>query len=222
MALSPHWRGHVFLFDRKDRPPMHAKAALRLLLVFVVLEGLLGPRLETLKILGVPLPPQGLRIAILMALALLLVRYLARIPFREIGFIPWREWSAAERSYFRQVVAIGSAVGLFLLGSRLQPAFFATALAWGFDQELVYRGILQTALVRRMGPVAGIALGNLLFTFGPLHFYYFFHKPLPVGMFAAIFAIGLFFAILFHRSRNLWIVAVFHGIGSAFILSAGT
>jgi membrane protease YdiL (CAAX protease family) len=37
-------------------------------------------------------------------------------------------------------------------------------------------------------------------------------------MFAAIFVIGLFFAVLFHRSGNLWIAAVFHGLGTAFIL----
>jgi membrane protease YdiL (CAAX protease family) len=41
-------------------------------------------------------------------------------------------------------------------------------------------------------------------------------------MFAAIFAMGLFFAVLFHRSGNLWIVATFHGIGTAFILSGET
>jgi membrane protease YdiL (CAAX protease family) len=71
-----------------------------------------------------------------------------------------------------------------------------------------------------MGAVAGIVIGNLLYTFGPLHFYYFFQVPVPVAMLAAIFAIGLFFAIVFHRSGNLWIVAVFHGLGGAFILSA--
>ena len=84
----------------------------------------------------------------------------------------------------------------------------------------MYRGILQTALVSRMGALAGILVGNLLYTFGPLHFHYFFHTALPVRMLGAIFAIGLFFAVLFHRSRNLWIVATFHGLGTAFILSA--
>jgi membrane protease YdiL (CAAX protease family) len=221
MNLSSHWRGHLLLFDRRDLPPaVGARAALRLLLIVVLLEGLIGPRFELLKILRLPDPPAWMRIAILLALALLLVRFAARISFRQAGFFPWREWGATEKSYFLQVVVIGSAAGFVLLGPRLQPAFFATALLWGFYQELIYRGILQTALVSRMGAVAGILVGNLLFTFGPLHFYYFFHTPLPVGMFAAIFAIGLFFAVLFHRSHNLWIVATFHGLGTAFILSA--
>jgi hypothetical protein len=39
-------------------------------------------------------------------------------------------------------------------------------------------------------------------------------------MLAAIFAIGLFFAVRFHRSGNPWNVATFHRLGSAFILSA--
>jgi membrane protease YdiL (CAAX protease family) len=220
MDLSSHWRGHLLLFDRKERRALDAKAALRLLIIFVFLEGLLGPRFELLKILGLPDPPAWLRIAILLVLALLLVRFFARISFRQLGFIPWREWSTTEKSYFLQVVVVGSAAGVVLLGSRLRPEFFATALVWGFYQELVYRGILQTALVSRMGAVAGILVGNLLFTFGPLHFYHFFQTSPAVGMFAAIFAIGLFFAVLFHRSGNLWIVATFHGLGTAFILSA--
>ena len=220
MDLSSHWRGHLLLFERRAFPAPEPKTALRLLLAFVVLEGLIGPRFELAKVLGLPQPPAALRIALLFVLALALVRFFARYPWRGLGFVPWREWSAVEKSYFLQVVAAGSVLGFALLGTRLQPAAFATLLAWGFYQELVYRGILQTALVSRMGPVAGILVGNLLFTFGPLHFYYFFQKPVPVGMLAAIFAIGLFFAIQFHRSRNLWIPATFHGLGTAFILGA--
>jgi membrane protease YdiL (CAAX protease family) len=218
MNAAPHWRGHLLLFERRESPPLAPRTALKLLVVFVVLEGLLGPRFELLKILGLAQPPAAARIAILMALALLAVRLFARVPLRSIGFVAWREWSTTEKSYFLQVVVIGSVVGTVLLGSKLQPLAFATALIWGFYQEVVYRGILQTALVRRMGAVAGILVGNLLFTFGPLHFYHFFQTPGWPVMFAAIFAIGLFFAALFHRSGNLWIAAVFHGLGTAFIL----
>lgn len=220
MDVSPHWRGHLLLFERRELPAVDAHAALRLLVVFVVLEGLLGPRFELLKVLGLAYPPPAVRIAFLMALALVAIRVFARVPLRSIGFVPWREWSATEKSYFLQVVVIGSVAGTVLLGSRLQPVAFATALIWGFYQEVVYRGILQTALVRRMGAIAGIIVGNLLFTFGPLHFYHFFQTPSWPLMFAAIFAIGLFFAALFHRSGNLWIAAVFHGLGTAFILGA--
>lgn len=82
MNLSSHWRGHLLLFERKERAAPDAKAALRLLIIFVVLEGLIGPRFELLRILGLPDPPAWLRIAILMVLALVLVRFLARISWR--------------------------------------------------------------------------------------------------------------------------------------------
>ncbi len=220
MSLSSHWRGHFLLFEPRERPPIDPKAALRLLVTYVLLEGLLGPRFELLKILGLPDPPALLRIAILLAAALLLVRYFARVSMHDIGLLPWREWTRTEKSYFVQVVVLVSVGGAILFGARLHPAFFVTCLVWGFYQELIYRGILQTALVRRLGAVAGVLVGNLLFTFGPLHFYYLLQTPPGFGMLAVIFAIGLFFAVLFHRSDNLWLVATFHAIGTAFVLSA--
>jgi membrane protease YdiL (CAAX protease family) len=36
-------------------------------------------------------------------------------------------------------------------------------------------------------------------------------------VFAGIFAIGLFFGLLFRSSGNLWMVAIFHGIGNSYI-----
>lgn len=39
-------------------------------------------------------------------------------------------------------------------------------------------------------------------------------------MFAAIFAIELFFGVSYLRSGNLWIVAIFHAIGNAYIVSS--
>lgn len=37
-------------------------------------------------------------------------------------------------------------------------------------------------------------------------------------MFAAIFAIGLFFGVLYRRSGNLWLPASFHAVGNAVIV----
>jgi membrane protease YdiL (CAAX protease family) len=77
--------------------------------------------------------------------------------------------------------------------------------------------MLQTELVRRWGPLTGILVSNLLYTFGPLHYYYLFSKAsLAVPMFASIFAVGLLFAIVFHRTGNLWIVAIMHAFGNAY------
>jgi membrane protease YdiL (CAAX protease family) len=41
-------------------------------------------------------------------------------------------------------------------------------------------------------------------------------------MLAAIFAIGMFFGVLFHRSGNLWIVGFFHGVGNWFAVGLTT
>ena len=95
---------------------------------------------------------------------------------------------------------------------------FVPYLFYGFYQEVVYRGMLQSELVRRWGALAGILAANVLYTFGPLHWNYW--SPVNLPMFAAIFAIGLFFGILFHRSGNLWIVAIMHGIGNAYIVGS--
>ena len=135
-----------------------------------------------------------------------------------------------EKSYFVQVVVIANVVFPLVFAARLQKVLaqpnavaiiatvFVPYLFYGFYQEVVYRGMLQSELVRRWRALAGIMVANLLYTFGPLHWNHF--SPINVPMFASIFAIGLFFGILFHRSDNLWIVAVIHGIGNAYIVTS--
>jgi uncharacterized protein len=227
--LSPHWRGHAFLFEKKGAPTYDASAGLRLLLIFVVLEGVIGPRLSMFRWLHFPLPPVWLRVPVLLVFALLLVRFVAGLNLSQIGLYWWREWSGTEKSYFVQVFLIANLVFAVLFADRLQMilsepsplrrvwAVFVPYFLWGFYQEVVYRGILQTELVRRWGPLRGILISNSLFTFGPLHFYHFSHTSLVLPMFAGIFAIGLFFSVLFWRSGNLWMVAIFHGIGNSYI-----
>jgi membrane protease YdiL (CAAX protease family) len=231
--LSIHWRGHVFLFNRKPAPTYDASAGVRLLLVFVLLEGVIGPRLSLFSLLRLPLPPFWIRIPVLIGFALLLVRFIAKVKLSDIGLYRWREWSGTEKSYFVQLLITSNVVFSLLLAERLRTIVAAPTgmrqvltvmlpyLLWGFYQELVYRGILQTELVRRWGPVIGIVVANTLFTFGPLHFYHFARTSPALPMFAGIFAIGLFFGVLFHRSGNLWMVAIAHGIGNAYIEGTG-
>jgi membrane protease YdiL (CAAX protease family) len=162
--------------------------------------------------------------------ALLSVRFVAGVKLSQIGFYPWRKWTASEKSYFLQLLVIANIVFPLLFAARLQAILaqpsalwtllnvFAPYLFFGFYQEVVYRGMVQSELVRRLGVLAGILVSNVLYTFGPLHWYYFF--PLRVPMFASVFAIGLFFGVLFRRSGNLWIVAIIHGIGNAYIVGS--
>jgi membrane protease YdiL (CAAX protease family) len=165
----------------------------------------------------------------LLGAALLLVRFFAGLALTRIGLYSWREWSRTEKSYFVQTLFIANVVFSILFADRLREILaeslwdrvwpvLATSFLWGFYQEVVYRGILQTELVRRMGSVRGILVGNVLFTFGPLHFYHFSQTSSALLMFAGIFAIGLYFAVLFQRSGNLWMVATFHGLGEAYVI----
>ena len=174
-----------------------------------------------------------MRIPVLLGLALLLTRFVARVKLSEIGLYPWREWSGTETSYFVQLLIIANVVFLLIFGHRLRTILaeptgmrhVLTAmlpyLLWGFYQELSYRGFLQSELVRRWGPVAGVLVANTFFTFGPLHFYHFAGRSAALPIFAGIFAIGLFFGVVFQRSGNLWIVAIAHGIGNFYIEGAG-
>jgi membrane protease YdiL (CAAX protease family) len=228
-GLIVHLQGHVLLFDQKPAPEYEASAGLRLLFVAVVLEAI---RLGMVRWFY-PRVPLLVLVPLLLACALLAIRFGAGVRLSEIGFKPWHEWNTIERSYFVQVLIIANVVFPLILSAPLQRTFahapvietiakvFVPYLFFGFYQEVIYRGMLQSELVRRWGAVIGILAANILYTFGPLHSYYFASRSsLALPMFAGIFAIGLFFGIVFRRSGNLWIVAVIHGIGNAYIVGS--
>lgn len=223
---SPHLRGHLLLFDRRPAQALSAPAGVRLLLAAALLEIV---RLAAVTWLypGVPL---WLLLPALVGLALLVVPGLAGVKLVHSGLRPWRDWTTTEKSYFLQVVVLANVVFPIVLGpsaNRTAPPgiawglwhVFVPYLFFGFYQELVYRGMVQRELVRRWGAPLGIFVANVLYTFGPLHWHYFASRAsLATPMFAAIFAIGLLFGVLYQRSGNLWIVAVFHAIGNAYIV----
>ena len=178
-----------------------------------------------------PSLPLWLLMPALLGLALLVVWNGVGLRLSQLGLRPWRDWTATEKSYFVQVVVIANVVFASVLAEPLGKRIAQRGLAWGllnvfgpylffgFYQELVYRGMVQSELVRRWGAPVGILVANVLYTFGPLHWYYFASPAsLAVPMFAAIFAIGLFFGVLYQRSGNLWIVGVMHAIGNAYVV----
>lgn len=174
--------------------------------------------------------PLGLEVAIYLLLALVSTRLLAKVTWEQIGFRRWGLWNATEKAYFIQVLVLVNVVFPLLFATRLRAALndpsvvwtvFVPYLVYGFYQEVLYRGLLQMELGRRFGATGGILISNTLYTFGPQHYQYFSSKPsIAVPMFAGILAIGLVFALIFHRSRNLWIVAVMHGFGNAYAVLA--
>lgn len=233
-GISPFFRGHLLLFDRRDPPAYSAATGVRLLALFVVLELVVGPRASVLTWLGLD-PPAWLRVPVLLAACIVAARLWARASLEDLGFIPWRKWTATEKLYFAQVVPLAVVIfgalysqplGVLRTHPEAWPAaatVAVVALLWGFYQELVYRGLLQTELTRRLGGAWGLLAANLVFTFGPLHFYHFTSgRPWPsiAMILGATFSIGLFFAFVFHRTRNLWLVGIFHGIGNVFIEGA--
>ena len=227
LGIGTHLRGHVFLFDGARRPAISAQAAARLLQAAAVLEGL---RIAVTRWLP-PSVPLWLWLPALLLLAVLAMPFFVGLPLSEIGLRPWREWTATEKSYFLQVLVLANVVFPLVLAGPIRNRLALPGVAWslgnvfvpylffGFYQEVVYRGMVQSALVRRWGASAGILVANLLYTFGPLHLST-FRAPAStaIPMFAGIFAIGLLFGIIYRRSGNLWIVAVFHAIGNAYIL----
>jgi membrane protease YdiL (CAAX protease family) len=225
-ALARHLKGHVLFFDAPETPGYGPATGLRMLLIFLLMEIVIGPRWGVFGLHPIPRLAGWIRILLTIVLTLALVTRFARLSPRQIGLRPWREWSVTERSYFVQVLVIANVVFGLIYAARLRAMFagswalgailLVTGLLWGLQQELTYRGILQTELVRRWGAVPGILISNLIFTFGPLHFYH-FQGPAPLPMFAAIFAIGLLFAMIFRRSGNLVIVGVLHGLGNFYI-----
>ncbi len=226
---SIHLRGHFLLFDGRPAPVYAPRAGTLLLLAATLLEVL---RLAAVRWL-LPPTPLWLLIALLLGFGLLLVPALAGVTLPQLGLRPWRDWSPTEKSYFLQVLVIANVVFPTVLAAPLAsqvgqagvPAIvwnvFVPYLLFGFYQELVYRGMLQVELVRRWGAPIGIVVANLLYTFGPLHWYYFASSASFAGpMFAAIFLIGLFFGVLYLRSGNLGIVATFHAIGNAYLVAS--
>ena len=204
MSVHPFFRGHLLLFEKRDGPAYSPATGLRLLVVFAVLELVVGPRLHGLAWLGIDVPGWA-RVPLLLAASLLAARFWAKASFEDIGFVPWRKWTPTEKLYFVQVVLLANAIFIALhaqlpglLGERpgmwgAVAAIVAVQFLWGFHQELTYRGILQTELARRWGRFAGPLAANALFTFGPLHFYHLTSAtswPSTAAILAATFAIG--------------------------------
>jgi membrane protease YdiL (CAAX protease family) len=228
-------RGQLFLFDRWPEVGYSSQQGLKLLSILIFLEGVVRPASTwAAKHYGFGHAPWWTLIQIpsLLGIALLLVTRVAQVPLSELGMRRWRIWSRTEKNFFPQIVAITLGVFFFAASSQIHMALktrslgeivcfaFVPSVIWGFYQEFLYRAVLQTELIRRFGTRIGILVGNLLFTFGPLHTYHFALSrgdPGHLAIFAGIFAIGLYFAVLYRFSGNLWIVGILHGLGDFFI-----
>lgn len=140
---------------------------------------------------------------------------------------PLKSWTRREYFYLLQVVPTASITFAFVFGEKINELIgqhglvgflvfnVLFGLVWGIYQEVTYRGLLQGVTVSKFGTVAGILIATLIFTFGPLHFSHYpglVEDPSRAMIFIPIFGIGLVFGIVYHRSGNIWLPAILHGL----------
>ena len=167
---------------------------------------------------------------ILIFLLGIAVKKFGKTKLSQIGIYSWQNWSKKNKwilfivtpivimifsfTFFSRTEILINHSELFAIGSIILLREFL----YGFYQEFLYRGILQTELVKRWGVWIGITVSNLVFTFGPEHFH--FYKSNLVG-FAFMFSLGLLFSFLYYRFKNLITIGIWHGIGNVFIDGLG-
>jgi membrane protease YdiL (CAAX protease family) len=91
-------------------------------------------------------------------------------------------------------------------GLELFANLFLIALLPALGEELVFRGVVQQQLMRRMGPWVAIVLGAAIFSF--IHFQ--FEGFLPRML------LGVLLGWLYWRSGNIWVPIGAHFVNNAF------
>ena len=101
-----------------------------------------------------------------------------------------------QRTFPRATIGTLDMIAGAVRGPGLIPVLvaFAVAFAPAVAEELLFRGLLQPALVKRLGPALGIGLASLIF--GAIHV----DPPQATG--AAL--IGLVLGYVTYRSGSLW------------------
>jgi hypothetical protein len=87
---------------------------------------LLSPLLRTLAVRLYPLVPMWLQLPSLLLLPVLVVPGVTGVRLSAIGLVPWREWSATQKSYLLPVLVIASIVFPLVLG----PPFGRAPHGW--------------------------------------------------------------------------------------------
>lgn len=230
MTTKDFFKGHTFQFD-KINIEYESKNRNGLLYSFLLLGLIAIPGIQSISkqlVFNHFEWENTAAITLMLGAFLLTIKLFFDFDFKILGLHPWNLWPVSQKVYVLQTVLIVSLLFLLLFKNHLLNLiesyssiaafiFFSVipGIIWGMLQEFVYRGMLQNELVRKLGAFSGILLSNLIFTFGPLHFYYFnigSASPIQLMMFLPIFGIGLLFGLLYYRSGNLWIPAIFHGL----------
>lgn len=85
------------------------------------------------------------------------------------------------------------------------------AVSAGFCEELIYRGYMMSTLERTgHRTLTAMVLSTASFVF--------FHGILPIGLMAGFFVVGMLFAVIYRRTRSLWVVIYIHALWDATVL----
>lgn len=85
-----------------------------------------------------------------------------------------------------------------------------TMLVVGFVEELLFRGILQKGLERRLGLLPGLLVASALFGVMSVGF------ELPMALVAAV-GVGLLFGVVYDLTGSLVFVSLLHGVFNVFL-----
>lgn len=167
----------------------------------------------------------GITGVVLLGLVFLVTKFL-RIKLKDVGLKKLSLWNRYEIVFFILIIPLIILILYYFTKNKFTTSLqengwsmmvvtFIFYLCWGFYQEWIYRGFIQTEFTRRYNAATAIILATILFTLG-IHFYQLYQGNYTT--FAAIFLTGLAFGILYYRWYNLWIAGVLHGIGNWFLM----
>ncbi|MEK6571896.1 MAG: CPBP family intramembrane glutamic endopeptidase [Bacteroidota bacterium] len=179
-----------------------------------------------------------LRIAIEtgMILVFIAVPLLTKAPLPAVG-IPRRRWTRWEWGALAIIGGVELVVVIILAGNRW-PRIWAgglmgEGLLWAFseflfgcNQETGFRGMMMTGWLRIAGWKWAFALNTLLFLIGPLHgpglVEWIGKNPIAAAGYAVgVIVHGVAFSWLRHRTDNVILCAVLHGIINGFMNGSG-
>jgi len=205
---------YIAILERRTAPDLRSGALTGLLLA-LILAPLIRIISLTLPLSQIEAPYRYLFAGAPMILGALLVARYAGLRRHQMGLV-WRAWPW-------QVLAILGSVGLGFaefailrpqalgvfpwLPAGLLPAL-SLALFTGFPEELIFRGIMQTA----SRPVLG-APWNWVYVsavFAVLHIGY-----TSLTDFVFVFTVGLIYGWIFEHTRSIVGVSIGHGIANA-------
>lgn len=97
-----------------------------------------------------------------------------------------------------------------LSGYKTQFVFALTSIAVGIREEILYRGVLQTLIEKRLGWIWAIVLSNVVFTL-----YHYGAWEFTTSKVLELFFVGCFVGLLYRGTGSLIIAIVFHSIYDA-------